>query len=601
MLSAALEYLSRGWSVVPCANGQKRPCVRWGPYTTKLPTEETVRKWWAEWPDANIAIICGRVSGLVVVDIDPGAGRAATTKVIPPTGLIAKTGREGGEHRYYAYPPGATNVANQVDMADGYDVRGDGGYVIAPPSLHKSGRRYAWASEGTPGQPPQWAITTHSGVKVHGNSWLTELIDGESEEGQRNSDVARLAGYLAKKHIPEDVAELLVKQWVERQSNPLSKAEVSQTVQSVFRTASRRKIDLVDDSGQLTIELETEGDFPLMKLDAYMRHFGGQESKWLVKDWLPDSTIAFVASPPGGYKTWLTFDLAVSIATGSKFLGDGEVSEPGPVIIVQQEDFHGQVADRIGTITLAKSGGKPGQSENDFHADLPPSGLPIYLHTERLLRFDNLDILGSLERTIATLRPRLVIIDPLYSAASTEDYMAKSVGNMMVLKTLRDKYGTSFMLVHHTKKSAEDWDRQNMWGSQFLNAFLETGWQIRKLGGDDEPVIIVKRHFKSAGSPEQAKVTFEINTGVDYRYSAVVSEVTEEESEQAASKQSKPDTGAFYIDALKSDGPASLQQLAERTGKNKSTVYRAMKRLESKGEVTKDDLGVWSYLEIPDI
>lgn len=119
-----------------------------------------IGRWWRQWPSANIGIRTGRDSGLVVVDIDPGHG--GTDAIVdlerahgPLGGWRIRTG-SGGEHRWFAHP-GATVRNSAGRLGDGIDVRGDGGYVIAPPSTHISGGDYRWVdARGRLPQLPDW-------------------------------------------------------------------------------------------------------------------------------------------------------------------------------------------------------------------------------------------------------------------------------------------------------------------------------------------------------------------------------------------------------------------------------------------------------------
>ena len=69
-LEAALEYLDRGWSIIPIKPEGKRPAIKWREYQVRQPTHEEVEQWWTQWPDYDIAIITGAISGVVVVDCD---------------------------------------------------------------------------------------------------------------------------------------------------------------------------------------------------------------------------------------------------------------------------------------------------------------------------------------------------------------------------------------------------------------------------------------------------------------------------------------------------------------------------------------------------
>lgn len=160
LLNAALGYAAAGLKVFPLAAGGKKPLTGHGfkEATTDL---EQVRRWWSEHPNANIGIACGScgtgaVCGtgcLTVVDLDnkpeKNVNGFATlyewqkeNGVLPAT-LTAKTGG-GGYHYYFISDEPFRNGANILGENSGVDIRSEGGYVVAPPSIHKSGARYEW-------------------------------------------------------------------------------------------------------------------------------------------------------------------------------------------------------------------------------------------------------------------------------------------------------------------------------------------------------------------------------------------------------------------------------------------------------------------------
>jgi hypothetical protein len=151
--AAALAYLARGWSVIPVEPRGKRPLVPWRRLQTRAASPAQIGFWFERWPDANVAIVTGRLSGLVVVDIDPrhggdrslGAFEAEHGRL--PATVESLTGG-GGRHLYFAHP--GTRTPNRVNVLPGIDVRGDGGCVVAPPSVHPSGRPYGWRAGCAP-------------------------------------------------------------------------------------------------------------------------------------------------------------------------------------------------------------------------------------------------------------------------------------------------------------------------------------------------------------------------------------------------------------------------------------------------------------------
>lgn len=567
LLVAALEYHQRGWSIIPLEPKGKRPLVPWNSFISTTPTRHQVKEWWTKWPEANIGCVCGRVSNLVVVDVD--VYRGGTIQGLPTTGLVSKTGG-GGYHCFYTYPRGRREKVRNKVGKDGIDVRGDGGYVVLPPSIHANGTPYRWTngtSNGDLSPCPTFCYEKPKEKKddTSKDSWISDLLIKGTSKGSRNDDVSRLAGYLASKDLPPDISENIIFAWMRSQDLPLSKEEINVTTRSVYRTKERNAL------GE---------DFTVLRLQDYFRKYAGTEIEWLVDGWLPKSTIGFVASPPGGMKTWLIFDLAASIATGKPFLQKFPVMNTGPVLIFQQEDFHGQIADRLGTVLSSKlltvKGNFLEEEGETFKVSIPDfSKIPIYLHPERALRFDNKDSVASFRQIVERIKPSLVIVDPLYSAVSPEDYMTQGASQMFVMKKLRDEFGTSFFVVHHTKKQREgNLERQDMWGSQFLNAFLETGWQVKK-PDEAENSIIVRRHFKVTGPQPVIKLDFNISTHSSYAYSVSVEDNYEEkEALDLPNEILMFCMGKSY----------SMRELVSKFGDEKK-VKNAVKKLRKEGEL----------------
>lgn len=161
---AALTYIRRkGWPLFPvyepdgrggcacgnaqCASPAKHPRVKHGVLEATT-NEARILDWWNRWPESNIGIATGLVSKIIVLDIDPARGGEVSL-----ADLEAKRGRfaptlecatgGGGRHLYFLHP-GDKPMKNRVDLLPGIDIRGDGGYVVAPPSVHISGGLYKW-------------------------------------------------------------------------------------------------------------------------------------------------------------------------------------------------------------------------------------------------------------------------------------------------------------------------------------------------------------------------------------------------------------------------------------------------------------------------
>lgn len=145
--------LRMGWSVIPLRARNKLPAVRWTAYQQRRADCSTVTRWAAL--GGNVGIVTGRVSGLLVLDLDNAAAIAdAKARGIPDT-VTATTAK--GMHCYFAHPGGT--IGNRAGIFPGADIRGDGGYVVAPGSIHPTGALYTWCEppDGTAlAPPPAW-------------------------------------------------------------------------------------------------------------------------------------------------------------------------------------------------------------------------------------------------------------------------------------------------------------------------------------------------------------------------------------------------------------------------------------------------------------
>lgn len=249
----ALNYAKSGKSIFPCGKN-KQPLVDWKPFQLKKPTTEEVEQWWDKWPDANIAIITGKISGISVIDCDLGSNYLDF-----PETITVKTG-SGGYHLYYKYLEG---LGNRVGFLPHVDIRSDGGYVVAYPSvtedkyedgvLKKKGGAYELVRGGkeTPfSEFPEDLIQ----VEVQAKDWST-ILPGATR-GSRNQNASEIIGKLLKTFKVsewEDVWEL-AKGWNSQNNPPLSEKEL----RTVFDSIRRRE------SANRSNEILEEEDVPVL-------------------------------------------------------------------------------------------------------------------------------------------------------------------------------------------------------------------------------------------------------------------------------------------------------------------------------------------------
>lgn len=188
LLDAALRYAARGWAVLPlawpvagarcscghadCRHIGKHPAGRLVPHGVRQATtdESTIRSWWRRSPFANVGLALGPGqhnrggAGLWAVDVDAAKGGSSTLVQLVrehgPLGptLHAHTGG-AGDHFFFAWPEGQRVAQAANRLGPGVDVIGAGWHVVAAPSLHVSGARYAWEDETAPVlEAPAWLL-----------------------------------------------------------------------------------------------------------------------------------------------------------------------------------------------------------------------------------------------------------------------------------------------------------------------------------------------------------------------------------------------------------------------------------------------------------
>jgi bifunctional DNA primase/polymerase-like protein/primase-like protein/uncharacterized protein DUF3987 len=253
--NSALELLDYGISVIPIVPRGKKPPYKfqWKEFQKRRATPEEVEAWFEKWPDANLAIVCGAISNLWVFDIDGPAGAEWFRRECRKSTAYSKTGKPHAFHAFYRPPEGVV-IKNAVGYRSEVDIRGEGGYVVCPPSIHPSGVAYAWHFE--PGMDgwddlPEWEPSvpancqgtspdssnkgTHIPVDLSNVSY--DIEGARVPQGGRNQALAIKAGrWISKGHTVEEALDL-AEGWNKRYCQPpLGIRELQTTVQSIYRS-----------------------------------------------------------------------------------------------------------------------------------------------------------------------------------------------------------------------------------------------------------------------------------------------------------------------------------------------------------------------------
>jgi putative DNA primase/helicase len=297
--------------VLPVRPRAKAPLTPHG-YKDATTDEHAILAWWARWPNANVGVVTGAASGVVVLDIDPRDGGLESLQELMdrhgplPQTPIAESGG-GGLHYYFA----ARGEIRSRKIAPGVELKADGGYIVAPPSLHPNGKPYRWLKGHSPkdlplAELPEWILSPLIASGDHGDRVETEpnvfpsphVADGRQNgdgeqfvpEGQRHNYLVRLAGKLrATGFSVEAIESALLIENARRCKPPLPEDEVRSIARSFAKYPPHPNFRADGARGPASIEQPDEAftDRNLAKLFVRLakdRVLYVQQWGWLVWD-----------------------------------------------------------------------------------------------------------------------------------------------------------------------------------------------------------------------------------------------------------------------------------------------------------------------------
>lgn len=463
-LTAAFEYLRLGWCPIPVRSGgdtenRKRPLIGWEPYQTRPPTEDEVWAWWRRWPDANVGLVTGAVSGMFALDLDGDADALLRAHGIAlPETPTSETGG-GGLHILLAHPgeavPNGVKVlvapASNGGKAPQGDVRGDGGYIVAPPSLHGSGRRYAWRIPPTvPVAPAPSALLAL--IRTRGQeappwappsdpSWVVAALRGPVPKGERNQTAARLGGhFLAKQRNNVDEVTALLTPWARTVcAPPMDADELRRTVASIARKERAKPEAAPEIPPEPREEAAPKASRAPLVRAATLK---APPVRYLVNPLLPRGMLTLLSAIDKMGKTLLSMEVARAVLDGTDLFGRFPVEGPGAVAAFWLDDPTSLTVERMKARAL------------DAQARLWVAPvLDVDLS-------DPLATVRAMEKSAAEVGANLVIVDALYlllpEGREAGNDAARMRPVMRELNLMAERTEAAVLLVAHDKKSGED-------------------------------------------------------------------------------------------------------------------------------------------------
>jgi hypothetical protein len=314
LLGAALAYWKQGFSVIPIAARDKKPLTTWEVYQTRTPTEEEIKASWSKWPDGNIGIVTGSISRLVVIDLDTVDAKDKLKKLLAGYDLQrVPRSRTGKGFQLFFKHPGVT-IPNRAGIIPGLDVRGDGGYVVVPPSVHPNGKQYHWEvplNSKLPELPDvllRLIQTSHTTEQMPRHQFNTASALRGVPEGKRDQIIFQLACKLRAADVPQEAAETLVIKAARNCDPPFNEKTAVEKVRIAFRKYPPRE--------QKQVEMWPEFQSAAQILDE-----PDELITWRWDNCLPLAGSSIVVASPKVGKTTFATNLALAVARGLPLFG----------------------------------------------------------------------------------------------------------------------------------------------------------------------------------------------------------------------------------------------------------------------------------------
>lgn len=551
MLRAAVNYYELGFSLIPIGREKAEVLVKWKQYQTTRATLEEVAAWIQRWPEINLGVVTGAISGLVVVDIENGG----STKGYEPT-VIAKSGR-GGRHLYYRHP-GNKIIKNGVRVAELTDIRGDGGYVVLPPSILSGGRSYEWIISPDDGGFAAMPVLPERTVSTSKESVAPSA--GIISEGGRNDAATKEVGRILHTLATRDwdtYGWTGLCEWNKTHcAPPLDEKELRAIYRSIASKETTKRVDTGETNADIAPVFNV---FNL--IDLYEEEL--PEARWVVQDLVPLGGITAFTGESNSFKSFLTLALTGNVVNGEPFLGHFPTTQ-GKVLIVDEENNRRDIRKRFEDLGVAPHPDILFVSQGGFRADVEAS-------------------IEALRVIVEQQKPLLIILDSLIDIHTRNENDAPEMNSVfLALKhKLLTEESAIIVIHHHRKPQIGQGSRpgQSMRGSSGIYAAIDAHINVHRKGTADLVITQDKLRVQKQLDPFKVALVPTIEGPIAFAYQG------EDTSKEDALL--KIENAVLDLIFKASPEPITVTKLSEATGEPKNDVRAAANALVKRSLVTR--------------
>jgi hypothetical protein len=343
MLDAALDYAKRDFAVFPCS--KKIPCIKkedgGNGFKDATRDEAQIREWWAKWPNAQVGLPTGRRNNLFVLDLDSQQAQEHAKQWNLPETFTVET-RPGRKQLWFRQPAELETKCSAEVLAPKIDTRGDGGYVIAPPSIHHETRAAYRVVKDVPYADasllPTFILRSEA-TGANGNGASPKVTGDKIPRGSHDAELTRIAGKLRHDGIEENLITAALIEVCEKRCEDYGR-DYKQMCGKIARSVchyepGRRKIKAPPP--EIRVELERYSMVEKEHLE------------YLWPGYLPIGKLAHLAGKSGEGKSPVTISLAAACSTGNPW-PDGTPNTHGPrdvILLAAEDDPHDTIRPRL--------------------------------------------------------------------------------------------------------------------------------------------------------------------------------------------------------------------------------------------------------------